>query len=821
MNTINLLGTWQVGDSEKEHTFYLNTPGDVYSGLQAEGLIADPYRDQNEKDIQWVGEKDWVFTREFTVDETLLEYSSIYLNIDRIDTFSQISINGHSVGETENMFRRYRFNVKEFLITGINTIQIGLFSAVKKAAAEAAALPYPVPYSIQNNKIPYMNSIRKVQCHAGWDWGICLMVSGIYDNISLTGVNKARIEHVYHDQDFADGECKITIITELFADTEGSMELSAAIGNETITDIVTVNEGLNTTKLELSIKNPQLWWPAGYGEQHLYDLKVSTKDQSVHHKIGLRTIELINENDDIGTSMTFRVNGVDIFCKGANWIPTDALPSRQTPEVYEQLLEDARLANFNMVRIWGGGQYEYDFFYKLCDQKGLLVWQDLMFACSQYPSTDKFLENVQQEVDFQVKRLRHHASIVLWCGDNEVMGSLGLYQESIDDYPRYLVNYDRLNRELDKTVRQADDTRVFWPSSPCSGPGDFGDNWHDDTKGDMHYWSVWHEKKSFEAYYDVIPRFCSEFGFQSLSSLEVVKTFTDKSQWNVTSPVMEHHQRNSEAGNSKIVEMLTHNFRMPDHFEHYLYLSQIQQAVAIKKAVEYWRSHKPVCMGTIYWQLNDNWPVASWSSIEYGGKWKPLHYHAKRFFAPLLIATFTNKENDLEVWVVNDFQVSKEIDATMRLVDLAGQEIKTWSYKESIPALEAVKLETLPLADLSIKNEEQFLFMSVQTNDNDQKYVLRNEHFFCKWKQYELPKAMIKSEVSEINGSFKINLESDSPAFFVTLETPGIKTLFSDNSFTLLPGEPVELDLLPRQQTNLNQLKKTLSITHLRDSYTQ
>lgn len=820
MNKINLLGIWNVCDTDKTFSFELETPGDVYSGLIKANLIPDPYFGQNENDVQQLQEKDWILSRSFEVDQNLLKFSSVYLNVERIDTFSEIKINNTTVGLTENMFKRYRFQVKSLLKPGTNTIQIKVSSAVTIAAQKAAELPYPVPFSESNNKVPYMNTIRKVQCHAGWDWGPCLMVSGIYDDISINGVDTARIEHVYSDQKFINGGCQLTVTSELLADVAGEVDLGIAIENRKINKTISLNKGLNTAVSEVFIKDPQLWWPAGYGDQYLYNLEVKVSGQSLNRKIGLRTIELINENDDVGTSMTFRVNGVDIFCKGANWIPSDALPSRQSYEVYDQLLEDAKMANFNMVRVWGGGQYEYDYFYDLCDQKGLMVWHDLMFACSQYPSTDTFLKNVREEVLFQVKRLRYHASIVLWCGDNEVIGSLGWYEESKNDYPRYLVNYDRLNRELDKAVQQADNSRVFWPSSPCSGPGDFGDNWHDDTKGDMHYWSVWHENKPFEAYYDVIPRFCSEFGFQSLSSLEVVKTFADESQWNVTSPVMEQHQKNNVAGNSKITEMLTHHFRMPDRFEYYLYLSQVQQAVAIKKAVEYWRSLKPVCMGTTYWQLNDNWPVASWSSIEYGGKWKPLHYHAKRFFAPLLIAGFPNKKGDIEIWVVSDFQESIAIEASVRLVDFKGATLKTWNFKETIAALKALKLKSLLNSELTGKDHEHFLVMDIKAETEAGSYTLNNEHFFCAWKQIELPVAVINSSIEMIDKVFKIRLETDAPAFFVTLETPGIKSLFSDNSFTILPGEPIELEVIPRQKTNLEQLEKALVVTHLRNSYT-
>ncbi len=350
--------------------------------------------------------------------------------------------------------------------------------------------------------------------------------------------------------------------------------------------------------------------------------------------------------------MTFIVNGKAIMAKGANWIPLDAMPALHTSDRYRTLLQDAVDANMNMIRVWGGGMYEQDEFYDLCDELGLLVWQDLMFACALYPSAPDFLADVELEVRDQVKRLRDHTSLALWCGDNEVIGAIGWYPESRTNREKYVVNYDRLNRVLQQTVEAEDPTRRFWASSPCNGELDFGDAWHDDNKGDMHFWDVWHSGKSLDAYHSIKPRFCSEFGYQSWPSLPEVKTFAEPSDWNVTSPTFEQHQKNGR-GNSIITEMFTRYFRFPSNFEQMLYLSQVQQALAIKTASEFWRSNKPVCRGILYWQLNDCWPVSSWSSIEYSGRWKQLHYHAKRFFAPQM-ATFIGDEQGLRLHLVND-----------------------------------------------------------------------------------------------------------------------------------------------------------------------
>ncbi len=309
---------------------------------------------------------------------------------------------------------------------------------------------------------------------------------------------------------------------------------------------------------------------------------------------------------------------------------------RQKESVYRRLIDDARKANINMLRIWGGGQYEKDVFYEICDELGILLWHDLMFACSLYPSINWFLREVANEIAYQIPRLQHHPCIALWCGDNEVIGALQWYEESKKNRDKYVANYLRLNDFVGSKCKEYDPTRVFWPSSPCSGSMDFSDNWHDDRSGDIHYWDVWHGGKSFEAYYDVTPRFCSEFGFQSFPVLPTVAQYAEKSQWNITAAHMKHHQKNKR-GNSIMLEMCSRYFRMPESFEQHLYISQVQQACAMQIGIEYWRTMRPVCMGTLYWQLNDNWPGASWSSIDYTGRWKLLHYQLKKSFEPVLL----------------------------------------------------------------------------------------------------------------------------------------------------------------------------------------
>ena len=534
-------------------------------------------------------------------------------------------------------------------------------------------------------------------------------------------------------------------------------------------------------------------------------------------RLGLRTLELVTEEDEVGLGFKFRVNGVDIFAKGANWIPCDALPARQTREALDDLLSSATAANMNMLRVWGGGQYETEDFYDLCDEKGLLVWQDFMFSCSTYPATPDFLASVEEEARHQVKRLRGRACLALWCGNNEDLGALNWYEVSRQLRDRYLVDYDRLNEGvLGRVVDELDPSRVFWPSSPCGGRGDYSDNWHDDSRGDMHYWSVWHSGKSFDAYYDVVPRFCSEFGYQSFPSMDTVRTYASEDQFNVTAPVMEHHQRNP-GGNSKITEMFTRYFRVPDGFENFVYLSQVQQGLAIKTAVEHWRHLRPVCMGTLYWQLNDLWPVCSWSSLEYGGKWKLFHYMAKRFYAPTVLSAFQTKEDVLEVWITNDALEAAEYRAALRVFDFSGEETQRLEYEGRAAGGAAVKLDERPVAELAPAPEAAFALLDLEIGEGRS----RNVHFFAPYKACELPAAGLDTAVEDLGGGrFAVEVKAAAPAFFVSLNADGIRGEFDDNCFALLGGEARRLLFTAKGGApSAEAFSAALSVRDLRSTY--
>ena len=498
-------------------------------------------------------------------------------------------------------------------------------------------------------------------------------------------------------------------------------------------------------------------------------------------------MKLVSEPDKIGRSFKIAVNGRDVFCKGANWIPSDALSGRISKEKTRDLLQSAVDANMNMIRIWGGGRYEPDWFYDLCDELGLMVWQDAMFACNLYPSDDAFLQEVDAEVRENVLRLNHHACLALWCGDNELIGALTWYPESQENRDRYLVAYDRLNRTIERAVKEATPHANWWPSSPSPGPMSFGDAWHDDTSGDMHFWSVWHEGRDFDHYRDVAPRFCSEFGFQSYPSMDVVRTFAGPEDFNIAAPVLESHQKN-DGGNARIAETMFRYFRFPNTFEDFVYLSQVQQGLAIETAVRHWRAQKPRCMGALYWQLNDTWPCASWSSLDYGGGWKLLHHMARRFFEPVAVSVVP-VEDGYACLAVNDGAEPVEIALRVSALTLDGRVQNLKDTIADLPTDKASEIAFVMKGDLS---ENELLLLEWTSPSG-----AGSMHFAPEpYKSYALQPPGLKLESAPGPENTTITLSSDSLALYASVEAsqPGC---FSDNAVLVRPDAPVTLTFSP------------------------
>ncbi|MBB4051021.1 beta-mannosidase [Devosia subaequoris] len=832
-SALDLGGEFTLTAGTRDISTIMNLPGDVHHALLAADLIPDPYFGENEKEVMWVNETAWSVERRFTAAATDID-GYLTLTLAEVDCIATIFLNGEEIARTDNSFVRNDIDVTGKVKAGENTLRIDFDIAPDVAKARADAHPFPIPFTknYQTNGLKgiHMNFIRKAACHAGWDWGICLMPIGVYGTMSLRKSRLARQESVQVDQAHGQNSVELSIKTRLFAFAQGEVELEHNIDGQVITDKVVVQQGDNVVTHNVTIENPKIWWPAGQGEQPLYDLVTNLEGEVTNRKIGLRQLDWVVEKDEIDHTFKCRINGRDITMMGANWIPADAIPSRVTPAVIRDLLKSAKAANMNMLRIWGGGQYEPDWFYDLCDELGILIWHDFMFACMSYPSDRTFLKSVETEITQQVHRLSHHASIALWCGDNEVIGSLDWYPETKADKERYIANYDRLNSMLHRIVEDEDPARRFWPSSPSLGYMDFSDGWHSDTRGDLHYWDVWHSAKSFEAYRTVNPRFASEFGFQSFTSMNVVETFALEKDRNPSSPVMENHQRNA-GGNARILETMTRYFRFPRDFEQMVFLSQIQQGLAIKTAIEYWRSTKPRCMGTLYWQINDIWPVASWSSLDYGGQWKLMHYMARRFFLPVNVVAVpqitevqTNTRgtpvegqlpDQIALRAINDTGKPVSIALEVTAVKVTGGSRVVFSGNSAVGPDAAITVADIPFADLA---EDEFLYFVWR--DAQGNILGENDYFPKPYKAYELVGAEIRAEWSDRDGKAVLTLEADKPAFFTTatVDAPGY---FSDNAITLLPGRPVELSFIPRHghSVSSSDLAGSLKVQHLAETF--
>ncbi|MEP3598698.1 MAG: glycoside hydrolase family 2 protein [Stappiaceae bacterium] len=789
---ITLNENWRLRNAGGNIDTIINFPGDVHSALLAAGLIPDPYYRDHELQLDWIHEDTWTADREFTLADSVLA-SHVSLFLGSVDCFARVTLNGVELVQSESQFIDHIIDLTGKLSDGANRLSIEFKSATQIAKTHAERQPFPLPYQTGNCRIPFVNHVRKTQCHAGWDWNIALMPIGIYQDIVIQRHDAVRIDalRVLQFDDDGEGPVRIEASARIYAFQDCRHSVSFDVGEHTILEACSLLKGENQVSVVLEIEDPILWWPAGQGDQHQYEVSFSIGSEKHRCRLGIRRCQVITEKDDVGSSFKFRINGRDTFMKGANWIPADALPQRITKETVRCLLQSAVDANMNMIRVWGGGQYEPDWFYDICDELGLLVWQDFMFACNIYPSDKAFLDLVREEVDQQIWRLSHHACIALWCGDNELIGALTWYEETRNDRDRYLVNYDRLNNAIGEVAIEQDPSRRFWPSSPSCGPLNFGDAWHDDKSGDMHYWDVWHSAKEFDAYRTVKPRFCSEFGFQSFPSMPLIERFTELADRNISSPVMDIHQRNS-GGNARIVETIARYFRFPDNFEEMVFLSQVQQAVAIKTAVEFWRSCKPRTMGTLYWQLNDCWPVASWSSLEYGGAWKLLHYKAKLFYAPLLVSAQPDSENgDVVLWGVNDMPETRTCSLRAEKVSFSGTISQLDERKIVFETQEAQELLRLPADTLKA---DEFLTFTWQSEDGT--FTGQNDYFPRRFKDSPIEHATVSGKwMKEADGTTVYLLTTDKPAFFVTLDLGG-DTRFSDNGFTLLPGREKQLTVL-------------------------
>lgn len=761
---LDLAGVWELSDETGEWRCPMRVPGDGITALFEAGLIPDPYWGRNEEGLRWIAERDWTIRRRFSLE---LGRADLLLVLDGIDTVAEVTVNGEAARGGRGGFRpRSAFRAHLALLTtaraGENEVAITFRSAPREAARLATEQPFPVPFAAQNSPIPYGNMLRKPACDWGWDWNLALCPFGVTGGVRVQAVGAHQVDQVMVRQRHEDGTVHVEVRFLLLGHPSFVVSPRCTVTFAGQTAEVVYLGGKTGGRAAFALELPALWWPVGLGPQTLHDLEVRVGDAVARRRIGLRTVELVSEKDAAGLSFGLRVNGVPVFARGANWIPADALAGRITEEKTRALLQSAVAANMNMIRVWGGGRYEPDSFYDACDELGLMVWQDFMFACNLYPSTPDFLREVDAEVREQAARLHHHACLALWCGDNELVGALDWFEESRKDRDRYLVSYDRLNRTIETALKETVPDANWWPSSPSTGPLSFGDAWHDDSSGDMHMWSVWHEGRDVAHYRDVRPRFCSEFGFQSYPSMDVIRTFAAPGDWNIASPVLESHQKN-KGGNARIAETMFRTFRWPERFEDFVWLSQVQQGLAVKTAVEAWRSLKPHCQGTLYWQLNDTWPACSWSSLDYGGGWKILHHMARCFYRPLHVMAVPNPEG-VALVASNDSREPLEVTVTAHATALDGAAREVGRASAQVGTEAAQRLLLVPEGAVG---PAEVLAFGWEAADGARGDGLHNPR---PWKAYDLPDPRLDWSVREEGGAHVLTLAASAMAFFVTPE---------------------------------------------------
>lgn len=798
MKILDLTGSWTLSGPTEEQSYPATVPGCVHLDLLASEAIPDPYFRDNEDRLQWIGETDWSYRRSFEVGPEFHAADRLLLRCEGLDTFARIRLNGREVARTDNMFRTWEFEVKPLLRQGENSLEV-LFESPIPYMKECQERRFLGHTGIGHHRLSGNNWVRKEQCNFGWDWGPILVTAGIWRPISLVALEAGRLGGLHIRQEHApDGSVTLTfdVSTDGVAGSGAEVRLRLSFEGETVRELSlpASDTGASTGA---TLAEPRRWWPNGLGEQSLYDVEATllVAGREIDHlskRIGIRRIELVRERDEWGQSFRFRANGRDFFAKGANWIPADTFDGAVTDEVLRDLLQSAADAHMNVVRVWGGGVYERDTFYDLCDELGLCVWQDFMFACSAYPAhDDSFLENVVFEAEENVKRLRHHASIVLWCGNNEIEQIDGLVGEGPGamEWKDYSELFDH---RLADVVSRLDPARPYWPSSEHSPVGNraVAGSSSDPRWGDAHLWMVWHGREPFEWYRTSFHRFCSEFGFQSFPHPATVESYTEPQDRNITSYVMERHQR-SPIGNSAIIDYLLSWFRLPVGWEHTVWLSQILQGLAIKYAVEHWRRHMPRCMGAVYWQLNDCWPVASWSSLDYRRRWKALHYEARRFFAPLMISGVEHPESGMvDVWVTSD--VLSALDVTVRadIRTVAGEKLRVVEEQVRTASNASDIVLQLDLSDELAAHTERGLLVKLGLF-RDGACISENLVTFARPKHLELQAPGIRIEhESDPEGNPMVILSSERPALWAWLEARDNPDMRWDDNFVhILPGE--------------------------------
>ncbi|GBF74059.1 glycoside hydrolase family 2 [Paenibacillus sp. 598K] len=806
------IGNWEFKSCEEEKWLPAQVPGCVHTDLYRNERIANPFYGTNEHRLQWIDKQDWEYQSRFEAPAELLGHTRIELVFEGLDTYADVSLNGHAILSADNMFRSWRVDVKPYLIEGANTLHVRFRSPIQEDLPKLRALGYALPASNDQSELGGLGDdkvsifARKAPYHYGWDWGPRLVTSGIWREVRLEGWSGVQFGDLYIRQDEVSAErAQLTAVATVRAEASGAAELTVTAAGQTWQRTVDLKAGDNTVELQLDLAEPRLWWCRGLGDAHLYTFRAIIdrmgRTSEREARTGLRKVRLVREQDRDGATFYIELNGVPVFAKGANHIPGDSFVTEMTYERYRHEVASAAASNMNMLRVWGGGIYEQTAFYELCDEYGILVWQDFMFACSMYPGDPAFLDNVRAEAEENVKRLRNHPSIALWCGNNEIDSAWAQYNEhggwgwkkafTPEQRDKLWADYEAVFHDiLPAAVSSFADGIDYWPSSPMQALTRDKEQ-HATSRssvGDIHYWGVWHAGDPFDDYNVNIGRFMSEYGFQSFPEYKSVRTYAEESDLALESDVMLAHQRNG-AGNRIIKQYMDQYLPEPKDFPAFLYLSQVLQAEAMKTAIEAHRRRKPYCMGTLYWQMNDCWPVASWAGMDYYGRWKALQYYAKRSFQDTMLSIDGSQDGQVGIHLLNDTLAAVEGELKLALFDFDGKRLK----EESLPAAVASNSASLIVSrdtDELLAGADPVRTVLVAELWRGAERLDSREHYFVPGKQLTLSAAQVEAREVEGSGGTQFTLTTDTLAkqVWLSAEAEGV---FSDNFFDLLPGQPV------------------------------
>ena len=813
---------WEFSQAGSNEWMSARVPGTVHQDLLDHGRLPDPFYGMNEQKVQWVEKEDWLYRTVFTVTADQLKSDAVWLTFEGLDTYADVYLNGSLLLKADNMFVGHKLAVKDVLREGENRLMIRFRSPVEETAPQWDTDGFNYPADNDHSEKRMSVYTRKAPYSYGWDWGIRLATSGIWRPVKLTFCNGAAIDDFFvRQQEVTEQVAKVDNQLEINNVTttpkEAQVKVVYAYGEQadTLTRTVVLQPGKNSLSMPAWIEKPHLWMPNGWGDPALYTFTatVSVDGKEVASReeaIGLRSIRVVMEDDKDGKSFYFEVNGKPMFAKGSNYIPGDALLPNMTGERYARLFEDIRAANMNMVRVWGGGIYEDDRFYEEADRNGILVWQDFIFACTTYPHDPTFLKRVSEEAVYNMRRLRNHASLAMWCGNNEIYEGMRYWgwkdKYSPVVWKEMTEGYDVLFRQLLPELVEANDPgRFYMHGSPYEANWGRPESW---KIADSHNWGTWYGQKPFESLDTEIPRFMSEYGFQAFPEMKTIRMFASPEDYELESPVMNAHQKAS-IGNFLIKKTMALYYKVPEKFEDLIYAGLILQGKGMRHGIEAHRRHRPYCMGSLPWQLNDSWPVVSWSSIDYYGNWKAMHYQIRRAFAPVLVDAI-KEGNNLSYYIMSDRLTDVELTLNLELMDFNGKVYRKQKVDGLLPANTSKLFYQEPVEQALAGRDSATTFMHMVVKSKKGEVLSDEIYYFAHPKDQLLPKTPLQWQVKQKKGYCEVTVKADKLARDIFIEVPVQGVRFSDNFFDLLPGQKKKVIITSPDGKSLDHLQVTV-----------